>query len=199
MIGIYKITNPKGKIYVGQSVNIESRKSQYQCLSKYSLGRKIRNSIKKYGWENHTHDIIEECSVEQLDEREIFWGEYYNVLGKNGLNLKLGKGRGLVSEETKNIMSKRAKEIMTSEHRKKLSNAKLGKKRSEKEKQSLRVPKKSKENYKNTGKWISNSRPGLQFDLQGNFIKEWGLTRVAEIFYHFEGKNKNNICNCCRG
>ena len=97
MIGIYKIINPKGKIYIGQSVDIEDRKKQYKYLSKYSLGRKIKNSIKKYGWENHTHEIIEECSVEQLDEREIFWGTYYNVLRKNGLNLKLGEGRGLVS------------------------------------------------------------------------------------------------------
>jgi group I intron endonuclease len=199
MVGIYKITNPNGKVYIGQSVNIENRKLQYQYLSKYSLGRKIRNSIKKYGWENHTHDVIEECSIEQLDEREIFWGKYYNVLDKNELNLKLGNGRGLVSDETKNIMSKSAKEIMTPEHRKKLSDAKLGKKRSEKAKQSLRVPKKSKENYKNVGKWISHSKPILQFDKQGNFIKEWGLIRDAEIFYNFKGGSKNNICNCCRG
>jgi group I intron endonuclease len=199
MIGIYKITNPTGKIYIGQSVNIEVRLLQYKHLSKYSLGRKIKNSIKKYGWESHTHEIIEECSLNQLDEREIFWGNYYATLGVNGLNLKLGRGRGLVSDETKNLMSKSAKEIMTPEHRKKLSDAKLGKKRSEKAKQSLRVPKKSKENYKNTGKWISYSKPILQFDKQGNLIREWELIRDAEIFYHPKNINKNNVCNCCRG
>ena len=73
MIGIYKITNLKGKIYIGQSVNIEDRKLQYKYLSKYSLGRKIYNSLKKYGWKNHTFEIIEECFLDQLDEREIYW------------------------------------------------------------------------------------------------------------------------------
>jgi len=29
MVGIYKITNPNGKIYIGQSINIESRKRVY--------------------------------------------------------------------------------------------------------------------------------------------------------------------------
>ena len=117
MIGIYKITNPTGKIYIGQSVDIEARLLQYKHVSQYSLGRKIKNSIIKYGWENHTHEIIEECFLDQLDDREIFWGDYYNTLGKNGLNLKLGDGRGKCSDETKILMSNRAKEIMTEEHR----------------------------------------------------------------------------------
>jgi group I intron endonuclease len=199
MIGIYKITNPNGKIYIGQSINIEARLPQYKYISEYSLGRKIKNSIKKYGWENHIHEIIEECSLNQLDEREIFWGNYYNTLGKNGLNLKLGEGRGKCSDETKILMSDRAKEIMTEEHRKKLSEAQLGKNKSEIHKQSMRVPKKSKENYKNVGKWISYSKPVLQFDKQDNLIKEWELIRDAEIFYHPKKINKNNICNCCRG
>ena len=30
MIGIYKITNPKGKIYIGQSINIENRFKVYK-------------------------------------------------------------------------------------------------------------------------------------------------------------------------
>jgi group I intron endonuclease len=200
MIGIYKIVNPKGKIYIGQSVNINERLLQYKYLSKYSLGRKIKNSIKKYGWENHIHEVIEECSIEQLDEREIYWGNYYNVLDKNGLNLKLGEGRGLVSNETKKLMSKRAKEIMTKEHRKKLSEAKLGKKLSEEHKQTLRVPKKSNKNYlNNVGKWASLQTPVLQYDLDGNFIKEWEFIKYAESFYHPKNLVKNNICNCCRG
>lgn len=198
MIGIYKITNPKGKIYIGQSVNIEERKNQYKYLSKYSLGRKIFNSIKKYGFENHIFEILEECSLEQLDEREIYWGIYFNVL-KNGLNLKLGDGRGICSEETKQLMSISAKNIMNEEHKKKLSIAKLGKPRSEEAKLALRVPKKSKENYKNIGKWTKYSTCILQYDLKGNFIKEWSSIKEAETFYHPKKIEKNNICSCCLG
>ena len=52
MVGIYKITNPNNRIYIGQSWNIESRLYSYKngrCKNQ----RKLLNSIKKYGWENH--------------------------------------------------------------------------------------------------------------------------------------------------
>lgn len=103
MIGIYKITNPSGKIYIGQTVNIEKRFKEYKNIHvtiKQQI--KIYNSLKKYGSENHIFEIIEECLLEQLDEREIYWGVYYKTLESEfGLNLRLGKGRGLVSQETK--------------------------------------------------------------------------------------------------
>ena len=65
MIGIYKITSPSGKIYIGQSINIEKRINSY----KYSASikqRKIYNSIIKYGIEYHDFTIIEECKLEEL-------------------------------------------------------------------------------------------------------------------------------------
>lgn len=43
MVGIYKITNPKGRIYIGQSVNIEQRKQNYKNFktNKNNIGPKI--------------------------------------------------------------------------------------------------------------------------------------------------------------
>ena len=84
MIGIYKITNPKGKIYIGQSTNIEER---WEKGHKYNSGsgKKLKNSLNKYGWENHKKEILEECVVEHLSERETYWIEYYNSY-KKGLN-----------------------------------------------------------------------------------------------------------------
>ena len=199
MIGIYKIINPKNKVYIGQSVDIDERKKQYKYLSKNSLGRKILNSLKKYGWENHTFDVIEECKVEELDDKEIFYGGKYNSLGKEGLNLKLGAGRGLCSDETKKLMSIKASASMTPERRDVLSKAKLGKKHSEAHNISKCVPKKSKENFKNNGKWVSLKRAVNQYDLDGNFIQRYDLIRDAEIKYHPKKLKKTNICNCCRG
>jgi group I intron endonuclease len=100
MIGIYKIINPKGKTYIGQSTNIKNRK-YYYASNKCDKQPKLYNSIQKYGWEQHIFEIIEECGLEQLNEREIYWGSHYGVLGENGLNLRLGNGRGACSEETK--------------------------------------------------------------------------------------------------
>jgi group I intron endonuclease len=84
MIGIYKITNPKGKIYIGQSTNIEER---WEKGHKYNSGsgKKLKNSFKKYGWENHIKEIIEACLVEELSDRETYWIKYYDSY-KNGLN-----------------------------------------------------------------------------------------------------------------
>ena len=100
MIGIYKITNPKGKIYIGQSINIEQRWDYFYKTLNCKSQIKLYNSLLKYGWENHIKEIIEECNLEELNIKEIFWGEEFDVL-KNGLNLRLGNGRGACSEETK--------------------------------------------------------------------------------------------------
>jgi group I intron endonuclease len=123
MIGIYKITNPKGKIYIGQSINIKIRNNFYKT-NNCKNQPKLYNSLQKHSWEQHTFEIIEECSLEQLNEREIYWGLHYNVLGENGLNLRLGNGRGLVSEETKQKQRKaKLGKKLSEEHCIKISNA----------------------------------------------------------------------------
>jgi hypothetical protein len=100
MIGIYKITSPTGKIYIGQSTNINNRKYYYSSI-KCDKQPKLYNSLLKYGWEQHIFEIVEECNLEQLNDKEIYWGMYYNVLGEDGLNLRLGDANGVCSEETK--------------------------------------------------------------------------------------------------
>jgi group I intron endonuclease len=90
MIGIYKITSPSGKIYIGQSINIEKRFKYYKRKSCNGQTILLR-SFNKYGVENHKFEIIEECSIELLNERERFYQDLYNVIGKNGLNCILTK------------------------------------------------------------------------------------------------------------
>jgi len=106
MIGIYKITSPTGKIYIGQSINIPFRWNQYKLLHKTVIGRKLYHSLKKHGWESHHKEIIEECDINQLDKREVYWGIYFDVLGKNGLNGKLGESNGIFNDESKQKISK---------------------------------------------------------------------------------------------
>lgn len=87
MIGIYKITNPKGKVYIGQSININRRFNEYKKML-CSQSKKLFNSLQKYGVENHIFEVIEECNAEQLNNKE----EYYILLNKShitGLNIKL--------------------------------------------------------------------------------------------------------------
>ena len=67
--GIYKITNLiNGHIYIGQSINIERRFREHKNGSELIVDK----AIKKYGVENFSFDIIEECSECMLDERERY-------------------------------------------------------------------------------------------------------------------------------
>lgn len=106
MIGIYKIKNNiNGKCYIGQSINIERRwndekKRAFQSTSRcynYPLSRAFR----KYGIENFTFEVLEECKREELNEKEKFWIAKYNSYF-NGYNQNLGgeSGGGQVKKES---------------------------------------------------------------------------------------------------
>ena len=128
MIGIYEIISPSGRIYIGQSVDVYSRWEYYRrghC--KYQP--KLYYSFNKYGWENHYKNIIEECSIEHLDEREIHWKQHY--IDQLGWGKVLfceiyDKGGGNKSETTRQKMSLAHKnKTKTPEHK---NNISLGKK-----------------------------------------------------------------------
>jgi group I intron endonuclease len=86
MVGIYKITNPDGKVYIGQSNNIAKRFKNHKQLSESKS--KIYKSFKEFGYDNHVFEIIEECDISQLIIRESFYQTQYNSI-KNGLNNSL--------------------------------------------------------------------------------------------------------------
>jgi len=142
--GIYKITSPTGKAYIGQAVDIDKRWSEYN-LNNSNLFKqpKIYRSLKKYGIDNHKFEVVEECKEEQLNERELYWGGYYGVLGKNGLNLRLGNAGGRINEKTKQqiSISLTGKPKLTSKKGK--EHALYGVTKTEKHKQNI---KKGKEN-----------------------------------------------------
>jgi len=114
IIGIYKITSPNNRVYIGQSLDIVKRKRKYKTKN-CSGQQRVYNSIIKYGWENHNFEVIEECDVYSLNERERYWQDYYNVLSSKGLNCKLTKTSdksAIISVETreKQSIARRGKE-----------------------------------------------------------------------------------------
>jgi group I intron endonuclease len=108
MIGIYKITSPSGKIYIGQSRTLEKRKNNYNNLRDCKNQPRLYASLVKYGFFEHIFEVVEECVVENLNSRERHWQEFYDVLGPKGLNCVLtaadSKPR-IHSQESKNTMS----------------------------------------------------------------------------------------------
>jgi group I intron endonuclease len=93
---IYKITSPSGRIYIGKSKNLKKRIKdyKYQCEKRKSI---VHDSIRGYGWDNHTLEIIEECADELLSEREIFWIKElksYWLENQKGMNMTRGGEAG---------------------------------------------------------------------------------------------------------
>jgi group I intron endonuclease len=185
MIGIYKITSPSNKIYIGKSINLDRRKKEYTYDSKHNTQHKLNNSIKKYGWENHLFEIIEICDECNLNSKEIYWISFYNSV-EEGLNLMYGGQGGRHSQEVKNKKSK----SMT------------GKKASLETKQKMSQSKKGHSMYNDEWKekmkqktWVSgtSSKPILQFDLDGNFIKEYVSCAEAKKALNTTSVSINNV------
>lgn len=81
--GIYKITNiDNGMCYVGQAVNIADRWKQH---IKRGIGadpptrNKLYPAMLASGVENFTFEIVEECDRTKLNEREIYWQEFFKA------------------------------------------------------------------------------------------------------------------------
>jgi group I intron endonuclease len=175
---IYKITNPKNKVYIGQTINVENRLKTYEKGLHFKGQIRLYNSYKKYGWSSHIFEILENCDESKLNERERYWQDYYNVLGKEGLNCKLtqtSSKSGQLSEETKN----------------RIGNANRGRVGHFNGKnhtpESIEKMKKPKPEGFNKGRKITwNNRPNptkvIQRDKEGNFVKLWdSVKQIKEI------------------
>jgi len=119
---IYKITNKEnGLIYIGCTVNSLSHRFNqhlYRCF-KTDYKSKLYNSMKKYGQDNFTIELLEECDLSIIYETEKKYIEQYDSYN-NGLNSTFG-GEGClgyvhspeirqkISENTKNGNSHKGK------------------------------------------------------------------------------------------
>lgn len=87
--GIYKAENLiNGKVYIGQSINIENRKIEH--LSHAGCDKtKFHRALLAYGENNFKWSILEKCDKNKLNEREIYWISVYNSFN-NGYNMTSG-------------------------------------------------------------------------------------------------------------
>lgn len=114
--GIYKIINiQNGKCYIGSSKNLKKRlnghrRSLTKCDHHSIL---LQRSWNKYGEENFEFEIIEECSIDVLLEREQHWMDETKCYDKKfGYNILPNAGSSVgrkVSEKTKKKLSIAAK------------------------------------------------------------------------------------------
>lgn len=118
---IYLTTNKiNGKKYIGQ--RYYDTKEQWK--SYLGSGNILKDAIKKYGKDNFTVEILENCETKELlDNREKYWIQKYNAIKDNTFyNIAIGGTGGNViagfSEERRNelkeLHSKRSKEYIPS-------------------------------------------------------------------------------------
>jgi group I intron endonuclease len=191
-IGIYKITNPSGKVYIGQSVNLDRRVSRYRNAWNHCKGqRRLYNSIKKYGWDKHAFEIIEYCEEHQLNDKERYYQEKYNTIQK-GLNCKYtetNEKSGKLSEQTKKKIGDGNKGRHHSEETKtklslifkgKSNTALIGRHHSEDSRKKMSIAKEGKSPW-NKGKTFSEeSRKRMSDAKKGKNLSEEQKKKISE-------------------
>lgn len=211
---VYKITSPSGRVYIGSTINIKSRLyhyKSYNCKQQY----KLYASLKKYGYELHEVEVIEEPIREDLRKREHYWGMYYDTLSSNGLNLSLPKsdedyatisqeardkmskarkGKKLKKEHRDNIVSALTGRVLSPETRLKISNSLKGKKHTEERKLKISIGNKGKKHTEETILKLTELNTKLVLCLEtGIYYKS--VREASDIF----GISSNHLSRMLRG
>lgn len=185
---IYKTTNNiNGKIYIGQHIT-DRLNDGYK-----GSGIVIEQAFKKYGKHNFKMDILEFYegdSKEEFNNLERSYIEKFDSINPEiGYNRTLCCGGGFLGEE---VYKKRVYRH-SEEAKRKISIANKGKVVLKESIEKMRKTKLGKINNNHKKKTIEErkkrvisrkrERPILQYDLDGNFIREWGSVCEAGKFY----------------
>jgi group I intron endonuclease len=155
---IYKITNKiTGKNYIGQTRNsVDSRwKSHHSSKRKYALGL----AIQKYGKDSFSIDIIASYKIlEDLNNAEIYYINFYNSISPNGYNLHSGGRTYYILEETRKRLSESHKGQIPSDYNKEQSRKAL---------KGKPTWNSGKIGYTNKGSFKKGNKPTHPFKLGG--------------------------------
>ena len=207
--GIYMWISPSGKAYIGQAINLKKRAREFKRPNSIytSKGSAIDNARAKYNdFSKWQYSVLEECDIEQLEEKEIYYIEKYNTYNKGYNSTKGGdgtKGIKLTEERKQKLLegqnkarlegkydswynSKELKRqtseqfkgrVWTDEQRQQISNSLKGRKHTEEEKS--KVSEALKEKYAN------------------GYVNEGQIKAVSKpvLQYTLEGELVNEFCS----
>jgi group I intron endonuclease len=202
--GIYKLTNTiNSKFYIGSAVDLRKRRNHHFHMLRMNKHHNshLQAAFNKYGELIFSFDVIEEIprlenesntelKIRLIDDKEQY---YLNTLLfaqeyiKNGDKRFFEIGYNLNPIASGMLGYKHSKET--------IKNMSKAVKRHHK----LFPEKYSGKNapwYGKKGKDHPNSRPLLQFDKNGHFIKEWECMAVVERELNL---SHSNIHSCCNG
>lgn len=205
---IYKYTSPSGKHYIGKTINPKARKKEHLCNSKV-LKTKFYTAVRKYGINSFSYEVLFESPLlpvnelnQLLNEKEIHFIQMYDSFN-NGYNLSIGgdgqlgfKHKPETIELYKQQRSKYSKETLL-----KMSNAAKGRKLSKETIEKIRLGNIGKGMSEEGKKLISEqkSKPIIQYDLEGNFIKEWKSATQAAKELRLKNAPISKVCKQNKG
>ena len=183
--------------YIGKTIDINRRYKEHIQTHRNRKSKKnswIINLIKN-GLEP-IMEILEECNLDNWEEREIFWISYYKELGFNLKNTQNGGGRTkyVFSELARKNMSDSQKIRWTRNMRNKKGNYVLSEeernKRSKNAKENLNIMNNLKKGSQSCKVEI------LQLSKDKKFIKKWKSLSDASRALNI---NIGNISKCLKG
>lgn len=175
---IYKHTNLiNGKVYIGQTC--QKPEARWDNGNGYSKCPKFYLAIKKYGWENFNHEILESnLTKAEAGLREQYWIAFYNSQ-EEGYNISPGGEHNTYPKESREKMSKSAKERFLKEE--------------ERIKQSERM----KNNYKNNPNFHKDLKRPIKCIETGEIFEsvaaagKWANIKSLSAFgNYFRGESK---------
>lgn len=187
-VGIYKIENKtNGKVYVGQSINIERRWRQHINSSfneKDDSNTELHRTIKKHSLNHFKWEILEECRVEELDEKEKFWIKELNSISPYGYNYSYG-GQGEGSGKFLKLNDELLNQIINDLQNSELTVKEIANK--------FKLTHQMIYNIKNGKSWV---RDDLIYPLRNRYV---GLKRKVKSYYcEYCGKEKSQNAEMCK-
>jgi len=210
---VYKHTNLiNGKIYIGETCEAFVTRCGHNGWG-YHLQPKFYNDIIKYGWNNFNHEIIKDNLSHDdaiaLEKKLI--AKFNSMI--NGYNNSIGD-KGCTGYHQTEEAKQKISEVQTGRERSIQDRENVGsffrefykthphpqtgthQSQEAKEKFKQKMSGKNNPNYKKYGYANPTSKPVFQFDLNGNYIKDYGSIAEAERFNNY--KTKSGIHACCK-
>ena len=184
---IYLIRNTvNGKCYIGQTIRDAEKTRIRDHLAGYG-SRLVNLAVAKYGKEAFTVDFLHDGIIPDfLDMLEIEAIAKFDTLAPNGYNLTTGGEGGRLSEETRSKMSQ-AKKNPSAETRRKLSEARKGKKLSDETRRKMSEARKGEKHYlfgkthtAETRQKMSEAQKGKKNHLFGKTLSDETRRKLSE-------------------